>query len=936
MKRFIFVIAALFAALSVSAQQMPPIPVDPAVRIGHLDNGLTYYIRHNAEPAGQANFYIAQKVGSILEEEEQRGLAHFLEHMCFNGTEHFPGNAVIQYCESIGVKFGADLNAYTSIDETVYNIDNVPVGTTPSAIDTCLWILRDWAGGLLLLDEDIDHERGVIREEWRSRRNATIRMYDVILPELYAGNRYGERMPIGLLDVINNFPYQAIRDYYHKWYRPDQQGIVVVGDIDVDAVEAKIRSIFSTLTMPENAAERYYIPIEDNEAPLISIATDKEQPYAMSYIMVKHEAVSPEQKGDLNYFVYDYAINMIARMYGERLYELSQAAEPPFIQASVEDGDYMVSKTKGALTGAVISGAEDFLKGVTTVYREMLRAVRGGFTASEYERAKANYLSSIESAYNMREKKKSAEYCSEYVRHFIDNEPIPGIENEFALAQQLAPNIPVETINTVLASLFGKGNLAVACMLPDKEGVTYPTREELAAALAAVEAEDIEPYVEETSDEPLVSELPAPGKVVKTAAGPFGYTKYTLSNGATVYFRSTDFNADQVRMSGFSEGGMSLYDPAESFNLKAVGELYTIGGLGNFSQSALSKALAGKKVSVNNNISLLNESVTGSTTPKDFETMLQLVYLGATAPRVDEEAFASWKNKAKATLLNAEAQPMSAFRDSMTAAVYADPRLIGNMKAYEVDFVDYERVMEIGRERFGGAADFTFVFTGNISAEEAMPLIEQYIGSIPAGKKKEKANNKVSAFRKGIVNVDFEKPMEVPMATILFVDNGKYNPTLKNQLSYDIAAQALTITLLSEIREKEGATYSISADGSVMTYPRKEALSQIIYQMDPARTDEINAKVKAIVDEFAANGPSAENVAKAKEYLLKNHQESLRENSFWSGVLIDYLRSGIDSVTDYEKVLQSITPEDARKAFNEVRRQGNHISVIMRGVPAAK
>ena len=481
MKKF-FLSAALVLgfAMSISAQvQMPPIPVDPQVRIGKLDNGLTYYIRHNEEPKNQAHFYIAQKVGSILEEENQRGLAHFLEHMCFNGSEHFAGNGIVKYCEKIGVQFGGDLNAYTSIDETVYNIDNVPT-TDPTNIDSCLYILYDWADGLLLEGDDIDHERGVIHEEWRQRMNAQMRLYEQLLPKMYPGNRYGERMPIGTLEVIDNFPYQAIRDYYEKWYRPDQQGIVVVGDIDVDAIEAKIKTIFGGIKMPENPAERFYVQIEDNEKPIVAMAKDKEMQYAITYIFAKHDAFPTEMKNDMSYLVATYAIEMANQMIGQRMTELAMQAEPPFIEGEVDfHADYMLSKTKSAANAIAVTSEEGLAKGVTTVYREMLRAARNGFTASEYERAKAEYLTHLESAYNEREKTKSVNYCKQYVRHFIDNEPIPGIENRYALMNQLVPNIPVDVVNGLIKELVGDNNLVVACMLPDKEGITYPTEEEM-------------------------------------------------------------------------------------------------------------------------------------------------------------------------------------------------------------------------------------------------------------------------------------------------------------------------------------------------------------------------------------------------------------------------------------------------------------------------
>ena len=480
MKKTIISALAILAGVMCFGQQMPPLPIDEAVRIGKLENGLTYYVRHNEEPKGQANFYIAQKVGSILEEEDQRGLAHFLEHMCFNGSENFPGNAIIKYCESIGVKFGADLNAYTSIDETVYNIDNVPVGTFPTAVDTCLLILHDWAGALLLEDDDIDHERGVIHEEWRSRQNAQMRMLDKILPEIYPGNKYGQRMPIGLMSVVDNFPYEALRAYYKKWYRPDQQAIVVVGDINVDEVEAKIAATFGSLPAAgPDAAERYYPAIEDNKEPIVSIASDKEQPYAISYIFKKHAAVKPEEKADLNYAVYYYAMSVANYMVSQRLTEMTEKADPDFVDASISTEEFFLSKTEEAYSGTVIFDETKLLRAVTSLYREMLRVIRNGFTASEYERAREEFLSNLETRYKQRDKKTSGQYCREYVRHFIDNEPIMGIENEYALSQQLAPMIPVEAVNQIVSSLIEPDNLVVVCMLPEKEGLVYPTEEEV-------------------------------------------------------------------------------------------------------------------------------------------------------------------------------------------------------------------------------------------------------------------------------------------------------------------------------------------------------------------------------------------------------------------------------------------------------------------------
>lgn len=935
MKRILSTFAVALLCAAASAQQMPSVPVDSLVRIGRLDNGLTYYIRHNEEPKGQTNFYIAQKVGSILEEENQRGLAHFLEHMCFNGTEHFPGNGVIKYCEKIGVKFGADLNAYTSIDETVYNIDRVPVETFPEAVDSCLWILHDWADGLLLSDEDIDHERGVIHEEWRTRQNASMRQYEQFLPIIYPdGNRYGQRMPIGLMEVIDNFPYQALRDYYEKWYRPDLQGIVVVGDIDVDNVEARIKDIFGTIATPVNPAERFYVEVPDNREPIIVLTKDKEQPYAISYLFWKFDPVPAAAKTDRSYIIYKYAQSMATSMLNTRLGELMQIAEPPFVQAAVAYDDFFIASTKKALMGLAVTDEVGLEKGVTTLYREILRAYRGGFTASEYERARSEYLSDVESSFNKRDKKTSAEFCREYVRNFIDNEPIMGIENLYAVVQTIAPQIPVEVINRYFSGILGEGNLVVTCMLPDKEGVEYMTSEQLGASLAAVAGEEIAPYEDKVSDEPLISGELNAGKVVKKKPYALGYTSYKLSNGVTVLIKTTDFNKDEIKFTATSLGGTSLYPAAESANLKCAEDVAGIGGVGSFSKIELTKALSGKQVSLNRSISVFSESLSGTSTPKDLETFLQLVWLNFTSPRSDEEAFISYRGRISSILKNAESQPMTALQDTLYNTLYVDASRIGTLKFSQVDGLDYARMMQINRERFANAADFTFVFTGAIDTESALPLIEKYIGSLPAKGKKEKFNPNGALISTASSSNVFDRKMADPVVTNVFVDYARLKKySLKEELIAEIGANILTEILLEEIREKEGGTYGINAVCRYTDIPVNEMLLQIIYQTSPDRYEYLNGRISDIVREFVSSLPSEERLSKAREYFLKTYKSNLRENDYWQDALVEYSRHGIDTVSGYDALIGSITAADIRDFYSKFLANASHKEVIMHGIP---
>lgn len=931
-KHFMALATLVVCAVTAFAQQMPPVPVDPQVRMGKLDNGLTYYIRQNNYPEGQANFYIAQKVGSVLEEDNQRGLAHFLEHMCFNGTEKFPGNGVVKYLEGIGVKFGADLNAYTSIDETVYNIDNVPVSVA-GAIDSCLWILHDWAGALLLEGDDIDKERGVIHEEWRQRNTAQQRMLEQLLPTLYpGGNRYGHRMPIGTMEVVDNFPYQALRDYYEKWYRPDLQGIVVVGDVNVDEVEAKIKSIFADLTMPENPAERVYYPVADNKEPIIALAKDKEQQYGIVYIFNKHEAIPAEVKGNMQYLIIDYAKAMFASMIGSRMGELAMQPDAPFVEGFVNDEDYFLSKTKGAVSGAIIPKEGQMKEATALLYREMLRARRHGFTESEYVRARAEYLTNLESAYNERAKVKNRSYCQQYVRHFIDNEPIPGIENEYALMNQLAPNLPVDLVNQLIQGLMSDSNLVVMAMLPEKEGMTYPTEAEVAQLLTEVAAEDITAYVDKVSDEPLIAQEPEGGKVVKTKEAKYGYKQLTLSNGATVYLKSTDFKADQILMSVVSKGGTALYDAGEAINLSQVTDVIENNGIGSFNTTDLQKVLAGKKAGVAPYISLNMEGMNGNSTPKDFETLMQLTYLQFTAPRLDDEAFASYKSKMKAMLENQELDPQSALGDTLTKVLYNNhPRAI-NMKAADVEKIDDKRILEIYKERFANAADFVFIFTGAIDEATALPLIEKYIGGLPSGGKKEKYVDAKLDIQKGEHKNVFEKQMATPSATVYLVFSGKVKHNLKNNLMMSLTKQILDIIYTEEIREKEGGTYGVGTSGTITKVPKESARLLIMFQTDPDKREHLTKMAVDLLDKFAEEGPRQKDLDKVREYMLKKYAENQKENAYWASLLQGSITADYEGYKDYEKTLNSITPDDLKKFVKKLLKQGNEIEVSMVGV----
>ena len=928
-----FVLCVGFQQAVAQQMQFPPLPVDKNVRIGQLDNGLTYYIRHNKLPENRAEFYIAQKVGSILEEPQQRGLAHFLEHMAFNGTKNFPGDdkglGVIPWCETVGIKFGTNLNAYTSIDETVYNISNAPIDRT-GVLDSCLLILHDWSNYILLKDDEIDKERGVIREEWRSRNSGMLRVYTDLLPTIYQGDKYADCMPIGSIDVINNFPYKDIRDYYHKWYRPDLQGIVIVGDIDVDTVEAKLKAVFADVQKPVNPAERTYYPVTDNKEPIVAIGTDKEVDDPSIEIYFKQDATPDSEKNNVGYLASQYMTSMISSMLNARLSELVQSANPPFTRASSYYSDFFVAKTKEAFALSASSKADGIETALKTLLQETERARRFGFTESEYARARANYLQSLESAYNEREKTKHGSYVREYVQNFLNGEPIPGIEAEYAMMNQLAPNIPLQAMNMIMQQLVPDSNQVVIIAGPAKESLKYPTKEEVINLLKGMKDLDLQAYVDKVSDEPLMKEAPKGGKIISEKEGDiYGSTKLVLSNGVTVYVKKTDFKADEIRMKGTSLGGKSIFPDKDALNFAVMDNVIAVGGLGNFSQVDLTKVLAGKKVSVNAGLGATTENVFGTCSPKDFETMMQLTYLTFTAPRKDAEAFESFKNRMKAQLESAQANPLSSINDSLQKAMYNNHPRVVMMKPEMVDQIDYDRILEMYNDRFKDASDFTFYFVGNIDLETAKPLIAEYLGALPAINRKETFKDTKMSIRKGVYKNEYAKEQQTPTATIVFLYSGKAPYTLKNDILLSFATQVLDMVYTEEVREKEGGTYGVNCFGDLQKYPKEQLLLQIVFQTDPAKKDKLAGIVVDELKKLAAEGPADVHLQKVKEYMLKKYADNQKENGYWMNNLNDYFYYGMDMTEGYTDIVNSITAKDIQKFVSDLLKQGNEIEVTM-------
>ncbi|WP_290395735.1 M16 family metallopeptidase, partial [uncultured Duncaniella sp.] len=815
MSVLVLLACVLFPGIVRAQGQNPmlqPLPVDTAVRIGKLPNGLTYYIRHNEYPKGQADFYIAQNVGSILEEDNQRGLAHFLEHMCFNGTTNFPDNQLREWLESIGVKFGANLNAYTGVDETVYNINNVPVARE-SVQDSCLLILHDWANDLTLDPKEIDKERGVIHEEWRRSMQGQMRIIEKLLPIVYPTSKYGHRLPIGTMEVVDNFAPQALRDYYEKWYRPDQQAVVVVGDIDVDRIEGKIKEMFSSIEMPENAAERKYEPVPDHKGTIYAIGSDPEQKTLIGQLMFISDPLPKEMKNTPMYYAQSYIEGMIGAMINNRLSEISSKPDAPFAGAGVNFGGFFLSsKVKDALTASAVAKGNDIIEPLKAVYREVLRAQRGGFTQSEYERARNEYISSIERVYNNRNTRENSTFVSEYVGNFKDGDPIPGIEAEWPLIQQIAMSIPVQVINQTMSQAITPDNRVLMVLCPEAEGMTNPTEQQLADALASVDAETIEAFVDEVKSEPLIPSDPVAGTVTSTVNNEkWGTTEWTLSNGAKVIIKSTKFKEDEILFTAYANGGYADYSADYDNSLMFLPVAMQAYGLGSYTNTDLSKYTAGKQASLYISFSNYSRSMGGSATPKDLPTLMEMVYMGFKDIEFTEDEFAALQKAYSGILANQEKSPEYIFQKSLLSTLYDSPRNQA-INSSIIEKASRNQILEVAHAMTANAADWTFIFVGNVDPATLRPMVEKYIASLPGDEKtavKEVKSYNPAFFMKGGDKTDtFSTPMSRPQTHVAIIEKGDMEFTPKNSLLASIAGQILTNRLIKTVREDMGAVYS--------------------------------------------------------------------------------------------------------------------------------
>lgn len=929
-------VSILFAAgVAAGAAQVNParIPADKTVCKGVLPNGLTYYIKHNEEPKGLAYFYIAQKVGSIQEEDHQKGLAHFLEHMCFNGTTHFPGTSLRSYLEKIGVKFGADLNAYTAVDETVYNIDNVPV-STPGAIDSCLLILHDWSNDLTLDPEEIDKERGVITEEWRMRNSPVQRMNTREMPVVLAGSKYSDCMPIGSMDIVNSFEPRVLRDYYEKWYRPDLQGIIVVGDVNVKEIEGKIRKIFSDIPAPpDDAARREYYPVPDNKEPIVFIGTDKELTYPSLTVYFKNDATPRDLRDTEQYFIDCILDSQIDYLFHMRTTEITQTDNAPFDWCTAKNTGFFLANTKNAFTLRMNTknGKGDFERGCRKAFDEVNRLRRHGFTEEEWARSKAELLSSVESMYNKKDKQYSGQLVNTYVRNFLDNTPMQSVEDQCRLYEKVIGKLTVDDLNRRFRSYFADNgeNIVFSYTGPDKEDAEIPSAEDILRWYAEQSEAELTPYKDVMAGLTLLPEEPVAGKIVSREVDKEkGEVVLTLSNGGRVILRKNDFEKDKVILSALSRGGLSLF-PENMY--KYGGFLNTtlaVMGLGNLTWSQLQKYNAGVNASIQAGIGDNIESVQGSSSCKDVGKMLEMVHAAFLYPNHDAQALKALTNKLAANAREGHDKPGYVYGQALSFAQYGENGYTANLTADEYENVNYDVLLDLYKERFADAGDFTFLLMGDVDEKSVTPYIEKYLASLPGIDRKEDCRP-VKVRRKGVYETFFEHRQENPTARITMIYTADRDYNLKNYLLSSILGQLMNITYTKTIREDAGAAYSVGCGGESHMYPASTSDLRISFTTNPDKKDLAIGLVKEGLDKMVADGPSGEDLSKVKEYLGKVLESNRMVNQYWLYVHNQEWFTGVNLDKGYEDVLASISAKDVQDYASDLLQQNNRIEVVM-------
>lgn len=901
-------IQGIFAQINLDAK----LPQDPNVVKGVLPNGITYYLRHNEEPKDRASFYIIRNAGALLENDEQDGLAHFLEHMAFQGTKNFPGKGIITTMEKYGVAFGQNVNAYTAHNETVYNLSSVP-STDPKLLDTCLMILHDWSYYLTLEDKEIDDERGVISEEWRTRRTPAFRIQKQTFPVLFKGSKYAERDVIGSLDVIKNFKYQTIRDFYHKWYRTDLEAIAVVGDFDLAQMEKRVKEIFSSIPAIKNPAPRPFYEIPEHEELYYCLATDKEVQNSSVSINTILREVPAEKKNTVGYLKENIMHSFYNQMIGARISELMQKGNPPFINGGIGIGGMVRGYYSYGISATAKPNQEDVA--LEAILTENERIKRYGFTESELERVKTNMLVGLESAYKEKDKTDNESYIKDMQYNFLEQEPMIDFVDYYNIAKQLIPTITAEEVSALAQKLNTTKNRTVIISGPS-ENTKHLTEAEVVAIMDKVSKANIAPYKDQVSEASLISEDLPGSKVVATKQLPqFDAVEWTLGNGAKVIFRKADYEKDAVSLASYSKGGTSLYDVDMLPSADNAASFVNAYGAGDFDAITLRKLLTGKMASCGVSINGLSESVSGSSTPQDFETMLQLLYLRFEKPRFDKEVHESIMSRNRASIVNMEKNPQKIMRDSLQLIMsnYNPRTLLFNEKY--LDQISIEKIEQVYRDRIKDASDFTFFIVGNIDETTVKPLVEKYIGSLKSENRKETWKDNHVRGPKGKTEKVIELELETPKATVItnFSKDMKYS--VYNNICNNILKGILDLRYTENIREKEGGTYGVGVQAGSSRIPYSNYSMTMSFDCDPDKAAHLKSLIYAEVEKIMQQAPTEEEMSKIISNMKKEHEQSKNHNSYWLNSIYSYYVSGINPADpkNFDDIVNKLTPKDIQK-----------------------
>lgn len=923
------VVLILFSSLLqlnvYSQKDEATLPVDKNVIIGKLKNGFTYYIRKNSKPENRIEMRLVVKAGSVLEDENQRGLAHFVEHMCFNGTEHFEKNELVHYLQSLGIEFGPEINAYTSFDETVYML-TLPADSV-NIVNTGFLVMEDWAQGVSFNPDEVNNERGVIIEEWRLNRGANQRMLDKNLPVILKGSKYAERLPIGQKEIIENAPVETIKKFYTDWYRPDLMAFIIVGDIDPAKAEEKIKEHFNKLQSPQKPRKREEFNVPGHSETLVTIATDKEATFSVVSVYYKSAAEITKTKND---YREDMLTRLFTGMLNMRLSEIRQQPDPPFINAVVYYGS-LVSNDKNVFVSSAMAGSKGIDTAFNAILTETRRVKQHGFTENELERYKKIMLNNYEQAYNEREKTESENYASEYARNFLEEEPIPGIEFEYNFVKDQLPGIKIEEVNALIDKLLPQTDRVLVVNAPENSEISVPSEQSLLNLLSVAEKKDVLPYEDKLAGTDLLAEHPQAGKILfSKKVEEIGATELKLSNGAKVVLKPTDFKNDEIIMRAESWGGQSLFPEADDMSAKNAASVINESGVGEYSKSDLQKLLAGKTAGVTPYIGLYSEGMSGYTSPKDIETMLQLMYLYFTNPRKDKAAFDSYIVKQKAMYKNILSSPNQYFFDKYNR-IKSDnhPRASVIPPDEYWNRIDFEKVYQIYGDRFADASDFKFYFVGAFNIDSVKPLIEKYIASLPSAKSNETWNDLGIRAPKDIDTAIYKGTDPKSLVVAYFECPKFWNE--KDAFLFSVLSGVLERKYIDVIREEKSGAYYVQASGGLAKVPYNYGYLQIMIPCSPENTDSLTNAAINEIKKIQENGVNAQELQATKEIERREIEENSKTNRYWLNAISDiYLyEKSVSMFTDYNSLISGITSEELQRIAKECIKTDSYLRVVL-------